>query len=67
MSLWHCEDCGKTFEEPAAASVDLEILYGVGGEFGDHHSGTIQVCPHCGSEEIWEQVTGLDEEEEEEE
>ena len=60
---YECEDCGEIFDEPVEAMVDLEEEYGVGGQFGGHHSEIWNVCPNCGSSEYHE----IPEEEEEEE
>lgn len=54
MSKFTCNDCGAEFDEPDEEMVDLEDYYGVGGLFGDHHSGYMDVCPECGSEDIEE-------------
>ena len=54
MMRYYCPDCKAEFDEPDEKEVDLEDFYGVGGSFSDHHTGIINVCPECGSEDISE-------------
>lgn len=49
---YYCPDCHTYFNEPEEREVDMEDYYGVGGMFGDHHRGYINVCPECGSEDF---------------
>lgn len=48
--MYICNDCKNTFEEPKTKEVDLEVLNGVGGDFPNHHYGTFNICPYCGSD-----------------
>lgn len=62
--MWECLNCGKKFETPNKVETSYESYYGVGSDFGYHHSATLLVCPYCDSDDIDEYV---EEEEEEEE
>ena len=52
IGAYYCEDCDLWFDEPCEEQVDLEDLYGVGGQFPDHHFKTVFSCPFCNSESI---------------
>lgn len=54
--IYQCNNCGKYFTEDEIdyKDVDLENLYGVGGEFDRHTKGTVALCPYCGEDAIEE-------------
>lgn len=62
---FECQKCGERFQEDEAdtRTIDLEFECGVGGDFLEHHTRTIYICPECGTSDIEE----CEEHEEEEE
>lgn len=47
-----CNNCEKTFEEPKTIMTTYEKYFGVGDQFGNHHSLEIYCCPFCRSEDF---------------
>lgn len=64
-----CNKCGEMFHEDTADTrvIDLEFSCGVGGDFPDHHTRTILICPWCYSSDIDPHEEEEEEEEEDEE
>lgn len=58
-----CNNCNKTFETPRTRKTTYESYYGVAGELSSRTPITIEVCPHCESEEIAEENEDEDEDE----
>ena len=56
MNIYHCDNCGLYFSEEniKIKKVNLEILYGVGNLFPDHHYEELGFCPNCESEDYYE-------------
>lgn len=49
-----CNDCERTFEKPFCVQTTYENYYGVGNQFGNHHSLELYCCPYCKSEDYEE-------------
>ena len=50
--MYKCSSCRSCFDKPDTKDTSYEDYYGVGAEFPDRHSLTIEVCPYCWSEDI---------------
>lgn len=50
--MYKCSNCNHEFDQPKEIHTTYESLYGVGSEFGSRTPCTIEVCPHCGDDEI---------------
>ena len=64
LTWYECKECGHQFpmEHAEQRVVNLEEEYGVGGVFPDHHTGWIDCCPECDSEELDEISEPIEEE-----
>ena len=55
--MYYCENCKNEFDEPVQQYVTTESYYGVDSLLDERIVKLVQLCPHCGSEEIEEMGT----------
>lgn len=55
--MYYCRDCKNEFDEVKQKRISFEDYYGVSVLFPDKHEMNLEICPHCGSEEIEEMGT----------
>lgn len=64
--MYRCCNCGEDFYEPDEIRTTCEAYYGVASDFPNHTSMTLEVCPLCKSEDIYDLDDVYEDEEEEE-
>lgn len=56
IGINYCMDCGLWFIEPQVVKTTYESMYGVSDLFPDSTPTSYDVCPRCGSEEIYDDL-----------